>query len=208
METLSYDIKEDINLYALERMRDYESLIEFNKIVNYKPSKYSPDILFNAKKYYEKRIENIADDIIRERERLTQEFLWEHEECGGFYNSFMYRTLGCARVLEHIAGLHHNTRIQSITTQCSRMRGKETESKQFLEHIKLNIDGCKKVLSDGNSIIQYSFFERKKNGLTTYEDIWAEMWYINKYKFYITIEHPKYNYDEDRTPCIIEGFNF
>ena len=51
---LPYACKELINLYALNQIKDYEPLQEFNKICDYKPCSYSCIKLKNADKIYKR----------------------------------------------------------------------------------------------------------------------------------------------------------
>lgn len=50
MNKLPYVVKELINLFALNTFTDYEMLCEFNKIIDYKPCKYSNEKLLLAYK--------------------------------------------------------------------------------------------------------------------------------------------------------------
>jgi hypothetical protein len=52
MNKLPYACKELINLFALDKIKDYETLQEFNKICNYEPCEYSDIKLRNAKFNY------------------------------------------------------------------------------------------------------------------------------------------------------------
>ena len=52
MEKLPYRVKELINLFALKTYKDYERLVVFNEICDYKPCEYSPLKLQNAEANY------------------------------------------------------------------------------------------------------------------------------------------------------------
>lgn len=45
MKNLPYRVKELINLYAIRTLKNYESVFEFNKMIDYEPCEYSPKIL-------------------------------------------------------------------------------------------------------------------------------------------------------------------
>lgn len=80
MNNLPYFIKENINLYALNTINDYETLIEFNKICNYEICQYSHEKLRNAKKNYIRMI--VKSEIERRDffEQCVNSHIQEHAE--------------------------------------------------------------------------------------------------------------------------------
>lgn len=52
MQNLPYKIKELINMYTLDKIKDFEPLQKFNEICEYKPCSYSPAKLQKAKSAY------------------------------------------------------------------------------------------------------------------------------------------------------------
>ena len=59
LKNLPYTCKEIINLYALNQMKDYLPLQEFNKIADYEPCQYSNLKLKTAKKTYDRKMDII-----------------------------------------------------------------------------------------------------------------------------------------------------
>lgn len=101
MDKLPYSCKELINLYALNTFGNYESLVEFNKICDYKPCEYSPIKLQHAKKNYEtkKRSFNnaaigIMDKLIKKLSNVEKNSLLEQT----FFDEYFKWTINDKRL--------------------------------------------------------------------------------------------------------------
>jgi len=85
MENLPYNCKELINMFALNKYKDYETLKEFNKIIDYEPCEYSNERIFNSEKVYNK-----GDKTCQ---RKVNKLLKEYEHKGRSEINFLFYSM-------------------------------------------------------------------------------------------------------------------
>jgi len=74
LENLPYAVKEKINLFALDTVKDYEMMKEFNKIMDYEPCEYSNRNLY----YAETRHKRLMGTHQTEQNKFIKESMREY----------------------------------------------------------------------------------------------------------------------------------
>jgi hypothetical protein len=96
LKNLQYMVKERINLFALNNVRDYENLQIVNKHMDYEPCEFSYPQNVNAEQNYNLLIEKLNEKLLIDSQKLIMDYTEElmYEFCKLYrikqisYNSF------------------------------------------------------------------------------------------------------------------------